>query len=128
MNISPRLAPDVLAFLCSWALFSAPAAAADPAPTVETRPPELLGITGLTVTGRIQPRGLPTTCHFEYGPTAQYGQRTGETPLPPRLAAFYHETGDEGWNGGMSWDAPLQPFREGGAERAYIRSSGCPRA
>lgn len=127
MKYSFPFAANILVFFCSYALWISPAAAADPASTVETRPPELLGITGLTVTGRIQPCGLPTTYHIEYGPTAQYGQRTDETPLPPRLAAFYHETWDEGWNGWMSWDSRLQHFREGGAERGYIRYSGCPR-
>ena len=95
--------------------------AEDLAPTVETRPPTLLGITGLTLNGRIHPHGLPTTYHFECGPTEQYGQQTVEQPLPPQLAAHYHETWDEGWNGWMSWDSRMQHFEDGGASGGHIR-------
>jgi hypothetical protein len=101
--------------------------AAEPAPEVETLPATLLGIHGLTVNGRIQPHGLPATYHFEYGPTAAYGLNTPEKPLPPKLAAYYRESWDEGWNGWMSWDTRLQHFSDGGALRGYIRYSGCPR-
>jgi hypothetical protein len=94
---------------------------------VETGSPELLGLTGLTVTGKIQPRGKPATYHFEYGPTQAYGRRTTKAPVPPRRTAYYHETWDSGWNGWSSWDSRLTHFAEGGAERGYIRYSGCPR-
>ncbi|MDB5337549.1 MAG: hypothetical protein JWN70_3168 [Planctomycetaceae bacterium] len=97
--------------------------AAAPPAEVETRPATLLGITGLSVNGRIQPHSLPTKYFFEYGPTPQYGHRTAEQTLPPKLAAFYNETWDEGWNGWGSWSAVREHFKEGGASRGYIRYS-----
>src|SRR5437868_4107818 len=79
--------------------------AAEPAaPTVETHAASALGMTGLTANGRIQPHTLPTSYYFEYGPTTAYGSKTAQQPLPPRLAAYYHETwndGLSGWMGGM---------------------------
>jgi len=107
---------------CGWQVL-----AAEPAPSVETRTPTLLGIDGLTVNGRIQPHGLPTTYYFEYGPMLEYGHRTAQAQLPPKLAAYYRTTWDEGWDGWMSWDAQLQHFREEGASRGYIRYSKSPR-
>lgn len=97
------------------------ATAADKPPLVETVAPTLLGITGLSVNGRIQPHGLPASYRVEYGPTTAYGSQTESKPLPPRLAAHYHETWNEGWNGWRSWDAKLLHFKDGGAERGHIR-------
>lgn len=74
-------------------------------PDVETRPASSLGTTGLTLVGRIQPRGLPTRYRFEYGLTPALGQSTEPQPLPGRLAAYYREDWNHGlglWKGGMS--------------------------
>ena len=95
--------------------------AAEPAAEVETRPATLLGITGLSVNGRIQPHSLPTKYYFEYGPTTQYGQRTAEGSLPPRLTAYYRESWDEGWNAWGTWSTLHEHFKEGGASKGYIR-------
>lgn len=89
-------------------------------PTVETRTATLVGITGLTLNGRIHPHTLPTTYHFEYWRMPKQGHKTGEQQIPPRLAAFYHETWDEGWNGWASRAKPVH-FKEGGASRGFIR-------
>src|SRR5262245_30318290 len=72
-------------------------------PTVATRPATALGLSALTANGTIHPHGLATTYYFEYGPTAAYGSRTATLPLPPRLAAHYHESWDEGFGGWASW-------------------------
>lgn len=119
--------PSVATFVCL--LLVSPvsgarlAAAEPPAAEVETRPATLLGITGLSVNGRIQPHSLPTKYYFEYGSTAQYGQRTNEQQLPPRLTAYYRESWDEGWNAWGTWSTVREHFREGGVSKGFIRYS-----
>ncbi len=108
-------------FALSSMLSPAPLPAADKPAEVETRPATLLGITGLSVNGRIQPHSLPTKYYFEYGPTVQYGKRTAEQSLPPRLVAFYRESWDEGWNAWGTWSALKEHFKEGGSSKGYIR-------
>lgn len=101
-------------------------AAVDPkAPTVTTRPASALGLDAMTVNGSIHPHGLHTTYLFEYGPTEKYGRKTAPVPLPPRLAAFYHETWDEGmggWSGGLS-GKNLTHHASGGASGGFVRYS-----
>lgn len=98
-------------------------AAEDVAPTVEESVADTLGTTGVTVNGRIFPRMLPTSYHFEYGPTVDYGSKTPESALPPRLAAFYRESWDRGlagWAGGMDGKG-LAHLMEGGASNGFVR-------
>ena len=67
----------------------------------------------LTVNGSIQPHGRLTSYYFEYGPTAEYGKKTPVRTLPPKLAAYYHESWDNGFGG---WQSGLKKehFKEGG--------------
>jgi hypothetical protein len=37
---------------------------------------------GAHLDAEVDPNGVPTTFHFEYGPTTAYGLRTGSTPAP----------------------------------------------
>src|SRR5438445_6388723 len=90
------------------------------APTVTTRPATALGLSAMTVNGSIHPHGRPTTHYFEYGPTVAYGSKTAAMPLPPRLAAYYHETWDENLGGWGTWLKPTH-FPTGGAVNGYIR-------
>jgi hypothetical protein len=93
-------------------------------PTVTTGSVTTLGTDGMTVNGSIHPRGVATSYYFEYGPTAAYGHKTPARPLPPRLAAFYHETWDEGAGGWDSWSkGGLAHFSKDGARRGFIRFS-----
>jgi hypothetical protein len=87
---------------------------------VATGSASAFGTTGMNVNGTVQPHGRYTTYHFEYGPTDQYGARTPATPLPPRLAAHYHESWDENNGGLMSW-LKSQHFRDGGAAGGFMR-------
>ena len=96
-------------------------AAGDAAPTLETRSPTLVGINGLTLNGRIHPHGLPTKYHFEYKRPGGNSLNSTEEQLPPRLAAFYRESWEEGWNGWGSWASKPGHFKEGGAAGGYIR-------
>lgn len=108
-----------------WFAAEGLAATEGTAPTVETHPASALGTTGLTANGRVNPHTLPTKYHFEYGTTANYGSKTAEHALPPRLAAFYLETWDyglDGWKGGMS-GTDLVHHAEGGASRGFVRFS-----
>lgn len=92
---------------------------------VETRPASLVGLTALSVNGRIQPHGAPATYFFEYGPTAEYGRKTAEFPLPPQLAAYYHESWDKdlaGWSGGMNGQ-DLTYHAKDGAAGGFVRFS-----
>jgi hypothetical protein len=105
------------AFVC---LVLPAAGRAQQAPTVETRPATALGLTALSANGTIHPHGLATTYHFEYGPTPAYGSRTKPAPLPPRLAAHYHESWDDGMGGWDSWLAKTS-FKTGGVANGFIR-------
>ena len=92
---------------------------------VETLPASPLGNSAFTANGRIQPHGLPTTYWFEYGPSPSYGQQTLPHPLPPQLAAFYHESwdhGSSGWLGGMS-GKDLVHHTDGGMSGGFMRFS-----
>lgn len=106
MLVAALLAPDL--------------GANDKAPSVVTNPATALGQTAMSVNGTIRPHGLYTTYYFEYGPTAAYGQKTDAVPLPPRLAAFYHENWDEGMGGWESW-LKASHHKEGGASRGFVR-------
>jgi hypothetical protein len=102
------------------------ATADEPAPAeVETRPATPLGNTAFSANGRIQPHGLPTRYWFEYGSSTAYGHKTVEEPLPPKLAAFYHETWDHGlsgWMGGMT-GKDLVHQSAGGLSGGFVRFS-----
>ncbi len=66
--------------------------AGDSPPDVKPGSPTLLGITGMSVNGQIHSHGLPTTWQVEYGPTASYTRKTDVREIPPKLAAYYHES------------------------------------
>jgi len=53
-----------------------------PAPVATTGPAESIGQTAATLTGTIDRNGGLTTYHFEYGPSAAYGQTTPENTAP----------------------------------------------
>jgi hypothetical protein len=93
---------------------------AEEAATVSTRPAASVGLTILTVNGSINPHGLPTTYYFEYGPTAELGSRTLTRKLPPRLAAYYSESFDDGPGGWASW-CKATHFKTGGASGGFMR-------
>ena len=65
-----------------------------PAPTALTGPAMAVSATGATLTGSVNPRGVPTTYRFVYGKTAAYGQSTpvkvagSGTASQPRSAAI----------------------------------------
>ena len=77
----------------------------------------------MTVNGSIHPHGRYTTYHFEYGPTASYGATTRSTPLPARLAAYYHESWDEGPGGWQTWGLTAEHHPAGGATGGYLSIS-----
>jgi hypothetical protein len=104
-------------------LVMATARAADPQPTVATTSASPVGNKALTVNGRVHPHGAYVTYWFEYGPTAEYGARTPPRSLPPRLAAFYHESWDDnagGWSGGLN-AKDLVHHTNGGAAGGFVR-------
>lgn len=122
-SVRHRCAPAVaLLVCCGCFVISLPyLAAAEPGPAVETRSATLVGINGLTLNGRIHPHGLPTKYHFEYRRAGQDVLRTADELVPPRLAAFYRESWDEGWNGWGTWATQPGHFKEGGAAGGFIR-------
>lgn len=90
---------------------------------VETRAGTALGTVAFSPNGRIQPRGRPTTYHFEYGKTAAYGSKTTPAALPPRLDAHYRETWHDriaGWSGGLGGTG-LKHVPTGGVETGFVR-------
>ena len=88
-------------------------------PTVATSEATALGTTAMSMNGTVHPHALPTTCHFEYGPTPVYGSKTAEQPLPPRLAAYYHESWDEGLGGWQTW-LQATHHTSGGPSGGYV--------
>lgn len=71
-----------------------------------------LGLTALSVNGRIHTHGAPTSYFFEYGPTTAYGSKTSVKSVAPKLAAFYREswtTGLGAWRGGAGEDLVFDP-------------------
>ena len=93
-----------------------------PLPDVTTGSASALGTTAMTVNGSVHPHGRYTTTYFEYGLSTEYGSRTEDTPLPPRLGAVYHETWDQGLGGWASW-LESESFDTGGAEGGFVRFS-----
>ena len=91
-------------------------------PDVTTGAASALGTTAMTVNGSVHPHGRYTTTYFEYGLSTEYGARTEETPVPPRLGAYYHETWDQGLGGWASW-LTTESFESGGAEGGFVRFS-----
>ncbi len=51
-----------------------------PAPGVTTGPAGRITTKSATLTGTVNPNGLPTTCHFEFGKTANYTMGIGVIP------------------------------------------------
>jgi len=121
--MTTRIAP----ILCSLLLLLLPfrsgteqtRTAAAPA-AVGTGPASALGLTGATLDGWIQADGLPTSYYFEYGPSASYGLATPAANLPPRLAAYYHETWDGPAAGWESWLIQTH-FPSGGHAGGFMR-------
>ena len=89
-------------------------------PIVNTGKATPLGLGAVSLNGEVQPRGVYTTYHFEYGPTPSYGYSTREQSLPPKLTAYYKETWDEGRGGWSSWDQSHIHHSEGGMSGGYI--------
>src|SRR3954454_24351458 len=119
----PSLTHAATAAAALLALTAADARAGDNPPrppTVATRPATALGLNALTANGTAHPHGLATTYYFEYGPTTAYGSRTAPLPLPPRLAAHYHESWDEGFGGWASW-LKRSHHPTGGAVKGFVR-------
>jgi hypothetical protein len=98
---------------------------AAPPVEVETRTASALGVTAMSVNGSVHSHGRPAEVFFEFGTTTAYGSRTPAQPLPPRLAAYYRESWDEGgggWFTGMNM-TELEHFPEGGAKGGFVRYS-----
>lgn len=118
-----RFASSLAIAVCSPLLL----VAAEAPPDVKPGTPTLLGITGLSVNGEVHSHGIPTMWHVEYGATTAYGKKTGAKPVPPKLAAHYRESWDEGWNGWNSWCPKRLHFKEGGVKNGYISYEGSTR-
>ena len=104
----------------SWVLLALAFGSCSVGPSVTTGATTPLGLGALSLNGSIHPGGTYTTYYFEYGETDAYGFQTEEVPLPPRLAAYYHETWDEGVGGWGSWEQPEIHHPSGGVSGGYI--------
>lgn len=96
-------------------------------PDVKIGTPTLLGISGLSVNAQVHSHGVPTNWHVAYGKNPDYKQQTASKPVPPKLAAYYRESWDEGWNGWNSWCPKRLHFKDGGVSHGYISYEGAPR-
>ena len=91
-------------------------------PTVATGKASSLGTRAFSPNGTIHPKGQPTTYFFEYGTGKEYGRRTEERPLAPRLAAHYRETWDEGLGGWWTW-LEAKHVSSGGVDGGHVSYS-----
>ena len=107
-------------FLLLWVPGALALASCGQTPSVTTGSATPLGLGALSLNGEIHPKGIYTTWHFEYGPTPSFGFKTRERSLPPRLAAHYRETWDEGAGAWGSWSQEHIHHPEGGASGGYI--------
>lgn len=107
-------------FLLLWIPGALVLASCSRLPDATTGSATPLGLGALSLNGEIHPKGVYTTWHFEYGPTPSFGFRTRERALPPRLAAHYRETWDEGAGAWSSWGQDHIHHSEGGASGGYI--------
>jgi hypothetical protein len=73
--------PRLATLTACAALLCIPAAASADGPTVTTLPgdPTLITDTYALLSGIVNPNGVATSYHFEWGPTTAYGQSTPET-------------------------------------------------
>ena len=92
-------------------------------PTVATGPASALGTSAITVNGSVNPHALATHYYFEYGSSTAYGRRTPARELPPRLAAYYHESWDESPGGWTTWGVEQSQHRDGGHANGFLRVS-----
>jgi hypothetical protein len=114
MRLAPLTALLLLIFFACSVRRMAPAAD-DKAPTVVTKPATALGLDAMSLNGSVHPHGQPTTYYFEYGLTTSYGSKTEPTSLPPRLAAYYHESWDDNTGGWAGWGVKgLEHHAKGG--------------
>lgn len=97
-------------------------------PDVNPGTPTLLGVSGLSVNFQVHSHGVPTTWQIKYGKSSDLDRKTEAKPVPPKLAAYYRESWDEGWNGWNSWCPKRLHFKDGGVNGAgYISYEGSPR-
>lgn len=91
----------------------------------ETRRAEANGLTGMTVSGAVNPKGKPTTYFFEYGTSTSYGKQTAAQAVPPRRTAHYRESWSGGlnyWQGGFT-GRDLTHVASGGVDGGFVRFS-----
>ena len=100
-----------------------PAFSSSGLPTVATGPASALGTAAITVNGRVNPHALATHYYFEYGSSTAYGRKTPSRELPPRLAAYYHESWDDGPGGWTTWGVEQSLHRDGGHSNGFLRVS-----
>ncbi|MGE0607079.1 MAG: hypothetical protein AB7O62_08295 [Pirellulales bacterium] len=84
----------------------------------------LPAISGFTVNGRIQPRGLPGSWYVEYGRTSEYGSKTSIRQLPGKLSAHFVEDWAEGpnaWLAGMSGKQLMHHASGGPDDGPFLR-------
>lgn len=58
-------------------------ATAPTAPVVKTTAPSAITATSVTLTGTVNPGGSTSSCYFEYGTSAAYGERTPDQTVKP---------------------------------------------
>jgi hypothetical protein len=84
-EVPRRFATAIAAMVVAVLMPAAVAAAA--VPTVSTLAPTGVTIQAATLRGRVNPRSLPTTYFFQYGPTVAYGAQTATASAGSGAAA-----------------------------------------
>ena len=93
-----------------------------PVPMVVTGPATGVSAQAATLIGSVTANGVPTSYHFEYGPTTAYGSATPATDPGTGLGALPVTAALDGLSPGMTYHYRLVASNKAGVNRGYDQS------
>jgi hypothetical protein len=99
-----------------------------PAPTVVTGPASGIGPQSATLIGNVTAIGVPTSYHFEYGPTTAYGSFTPATDLAVGVGQLPVAATLDGLAPGTTYHFRLVATNKGGVREGLDQSFATPAA
>lgn len=99
-----------------------------PAPTVITGPATGIGARSATLIGNVTAIGVPTSYHFEYGPTTAYGSVTAATDSGSAVGQLPVAATLDGLSPGTTYHFRLVASSKGGVSQGHDQSFTTPSA